>query len=1041
MKLRIACAALLLTALQTVQVRAADKDQPVPPDHVERVKKGTALFKSHVRETLEKHCLECHGGKSLKGDFDLSSREKLIESGFVGKTAADSQLVKVIMHAEEPHMPLKAPKLPDETINRIKQWIDFGAPYDKPLVDKPSRAKGPLEITDNDRNFWSFRRLSNQAVPTVKNEAWCRTPIDRFIVQKQEAAGVKPNGPAAKRSLLRRAYFDLTGLPPSPEDVDAFVNSTDPDAWPKVIDKLLESPHYGERWARHWMDIARFAESHGYEQDYDRPTAYHYRDFLIKALNQDLPYDQFVQWQLAGDELEPNNPLAMMATGFLGGGAFPTQLTEAEFESARYDELDDMVTTTGVGFLGLSLGCARCHDHKFDPVPSRDYYNMMASFTTAIRSEVNLDLDPAENKKRQAAHEAQVAEATQKLQAFEKEKLPAKFKEWLKTYDPKSTELGAWELPKVVSVIGSGKTKYIEQPDGSWLATGNAPNQETITIVLETTSTDVRSIRLEALAHDSLPSKGPGRAPNGNFVVSHLTVDAVALNAAAGTKAVNVPLTNARATHQQNTGVLSVAASLDDDRTMSGWAVDMGGIGKDNAAVFDAQAPIANAGGSKLTLTIDCKHSNPKHALGRFRISLTSRGDAKPEVGRNGPEAGIVAALTALKDKPDEALPQWKTGLGWFAKLDKEWTALNSQLQTLKSKGPQLATSKVLVTTEGYPHLPHHADGRGFPHFYPKTFHLKRGDANQKGDEAQQSFLQVLMPASAKRDDWNVSAPSGWDRTSFRRATLSKWITDVKQGAGPLAARVIVNRLWQHHFGRGIVGTPNDFGLKGDSPTHPELLEWLANDLVSNGWKLKRLHKLILQSAVYQQSGDFDEARAKVDRENQLLWRRAPRRLEAEAIRDSMLAVSGQLDATMFGPGTLDQNMKRRSVYFFIKRSGLIPMMMLFDWPEHLVSIGQRQSTTIAPQALMFMNSPQGRHYADAFAKRLASGSSDEAAKSAFRMAFGRSPTVKEQAASVAFLAQQEAKYKAEGRGDAAQVARVDLCQAVLSMNEFVYVD
>lgn len=1041
MILRIACAAVMATGFVSAPVLAADKDQPVPPDHVERVKKGTAIFKSSVREVLEKQCLDCHGGKSVKGDFDLSSREKLIESGFVGKTAADSQLVKLITHAEEPHMPLKAPKLPEETIKNIKQWIDLGAPYDKPFVDKPTRAKGPLEVTDRDRDFWSFRRLQQPAVPSVKNEAWCKTPIDRFIVAKHEAAGLKPNGPAAKRSLLRRAYFDLIGLPPSPEDVDAFVNSTDPDAWPKLIDKLLDSPQYGERWARHWIDIARFAESHGYEQDYDRPTAYHYRDFLIKALNQDMPYDQFVQWQLAGDELAPNEPLAMMATGFLGGGAFPTQLTEAEFESARYDELDDMVTTTGVGFLGLSLGCARCHDHKFDPVPAKDYYNLMASFTTAIRSEVNLDLDPAGNQQRKQAFEAEVAAVTKQLSDYEAAQLPGKFREWLKAYDPASAQLGAWELPKVVSVTGSGKTKYIEQKDGSWLATGNAPNLETITIVLETASPSVKSIRLEALAHDSLPSKGPGRAPNGNFVVSNLAIEAIALNAAAGTKSVNVPLTNARATHQQNTGGLSVAASLDDDRAQSGWAVDMGGIGKDNAAVFDAQTPIAIAGGARLTVTIDCKHSNPKHALGRFRLSLSGRADAKPEVGNNGPEAAVVEALAAMKQKADEASPQWKTALNWYSKTDKDWAALNDKLQSMKSKGPQLATSKVLVTSEGYPHLPHHADGRGFPHFYPKTFHLKRGDANQKGDEAQQSFLQVLMPATKKTDDWKVAPPAGWDRTSFRRATLSKWITDVNDGAGPLAARVMVNRLWQHHFGRGIVGTPNDFGLKGDSPTHPELLEWLASDLVTHGWKLKRLHKLIMLSAVYQQSGDFDEARAKIDRENQLIWRRAPRRLEAEAIRDSMLAVSGQLDATMFGPGTLDQNMKRRSVYFFIKRSGLIPMMMLFDWPEHLVSIGQRGTTTIAPQALMFMNSPQGRAYAEAFAKRLPTDSTEAAAKTAFRLAFGRAPSEKEQAASIAFLTQQEAKYKTEGRADAAQIARADLCQAVMGMNEFVYAD
>ena len=287
--------------MATQPADAAD-EKTVPPDHAERVKKGLVLFNGGVRATLKKHCLDCHGGKSTKADFDLSSRDALMESGFVEKSAADSYLVSLIRHSEEPHMPFKKPKLPEATIKQIEQWIELGAPYDKPLVEKAGNSEpAEMVVTNEDRKFWSFQPLKWVKPVGVKNEAWVRSPIDHFVLLKQEELGLHPNDPASRRVLIRRAYFDLLGLPPTPEQVEAFVNDPDEEAWPKLIDELLESTHYGERWARHWLDVARFAESHGYEQDYDRKFAYHYRDFLIKALNDDLPYDDFVRWQLAGD--------------------------------------------------------------------------------------------------------------------------------------------------------------------------------------------------------------------------------------------------------------------------------------------------------------------------------------------------------------------------------------------------------------------------------------------------------------------------------------------------------------------------------------------------------------------------------------------------------------------------------------------------------------------------------------------------------------------------------------------------------------------
>ncbi len=728
--------------------RAADE---VPADHPARMKAGLALFKKHVRPLLVKHCLECHGGKKVEGEFDLGSRELLVESGMLEDDAESSQFYLTITHDEEPYMPHEKDKLPEVAIKHIGEWVNLGAPYDKPLVKNPGTAgKKDIVVTEDDRKFWSFRRLARRELPPVKDEKWTRTPVDRFILAQLEERGIRPNGPANRRTLIRRAYFDLIGLPPTPAEIESFISDPDPQAYEKLLDRLLASPHYGERWARHWMDVARFGESHGYEQDYDRPHAYHYRDFLIKSLNQDMAYDQFVRWQIAGDEFAPDDSLAMTATGFLGAGAFPTQLTENEFESARYDELDDMVQTTASAFLGITVGCARCHEHKSDPIPSSDYYQLASIFTTTIRSEIELD--------------------------------------------------------------------------------------------------------------------------------------------------------------------------------------------------------------------------------------LTGGGDE-----------------------------------------DKK--------------------TKVQVSSEGFPHMKHHADGRGYPHFYKETFLLKRGDVNQKERPVSQGFLQVLMSGGKDASHWKVAAPKDWKRTSFRRAALANWLTDSEHGAGHLAARVIVNRVWQHHFGAGIVSTPNDFGHLGQRPTHPELLDWLASNLIANGWKLKRLHKLMMTSAVYLQNSDADDARKRVDPENLYHWQRTPRRLDGEAIRDAMLHVGGKLDATMYGPGTLDEKMQRRSIYFFVKRSKLIPTMMLFDWPEHLVSIGQRSNTTIAPQALMLMNNPLSRSCAEGFAQRLAGRTGDEAIIGAFETALGRRPSDDEVASANAFIANQAASYRQANNPKADALALADFCQAVLCLNEFAFVD
>jgi cytochrome c553 len=786
--------------------------QPLPADHAEKMARSQELFTKTVRQLLTDRCLKCHGGEKTRAGFNLATREGLLKGGdngvavLAGK-AKESRVLKLLRHEDEPHMPSNASKLSDADIERIAAWIDLGAAYDKPLIASIAGVKKPMTITDDDRRFWSFQPLRRVEPPKLKHEAWCKTTLDRFILAKLEAKGIGPNPEVDKRTLLRRAYFDLIGLPPTPEETAQFLNDTSANAYERTIDRLLDSPHYGERWARHWLDLARFAESHGYEQDYDRPTAYHYRDFVIKALNLDLPYDKFVKWQIAGDEIDPENPLALMATGFLAAGTHSTQITANQVEKERYDELDDMSRTIGTSMLGLTVGCARCHDHKYDPISVVDYYRLLSTFTTTVRSDMDVNIDPVNYKK--------------------------------------------------------AKTKW-------------------------------------DMEHESL-----------------------------------------------------VGALRDYEQSPSTF---------------------------------------PDHQL--------------------APRSSY----------------------------DTRWQTLQRAVAKHAKSKPQPKTVKAMISSEGVPAVRTHTQGGDF---LEHTHFLKRGDPNQKGEIASQGFMQVLMRNPDQEKRWLKTPPKRW-HTSYRRWALADWLCDTEAGAGHLLARVIVNRLWQHHMGRGIVGTPSDFGYQGERPTHPELLDFLATELIKNGWLMKPMHKLIMLSAAYMQSSDPDSGKMAVDPDNKLVWRRPRTRLEAETIRDAMLAVSGTLDPKPFGPGTLDPNHKRRSIYFFVKRSQLVPMMTLFDAPDSLQGQEQRATTIIAPQALMLMNNSNIRGYARSFAARIGSkdGSTPEdAVRAGYLIALARLPCEEELRESTQFVKEQLESYRAANKGDAPQVALADFCQVLMELNEFIYVD
>ncbi|HEV7223138.1 MAG TPA: DUF1553 domain-containing protein, partial [Pirellulales bacterium] len=617
-----------------------------------------------------------------------------------------------------------------------------------------------------------------------------------------------------------------------------------------------------------------------------------------------------------------------------------TQITKNQVEKERYDELDDMSAVTGTSLLGLSIGCARCHDHKFDPIPTRDYYRLLSTFTTTVRSEIELDLDRETYQKAKAAYELAHAPLVEALAKYEREQLPSRFDAWLAAR-PAEPSPGKWLVLDLDSYQSKGGATLSPLDDGSLLAGGKNPDHDEYTFVATTNLKNITAVRIEALAHESFPKSGPGRAGNGNFALTELKLTATPLAGDANPLAVK--LANAKAAFEQKG--LAVAGAIDDDAG-SAWAVDPE-FGKNHAAVFECETPIGFDGGARLTFTLKFDN-NTGHSIGRPRLSVTTAAKPVGLEGENGPQALAEIAAVVERSGGRPSAEDKLALLKWYRPLDAEWRKLSQAVKDHAAQAPRPQLTKALISTEGLPAVRLHTQGGDF---LEATHFLDRGDPNRKQDVATQSFLQILMNSPEQESHWRAEPPAGW-RTSYRRRSLANWITDADAGAGVLLARVIVNRLWQHHLGQGIVATASDFGAQGEPPTHPELLDWLAAELIRNGWRLKPIHRLIMTSAVYLESSADDPAKAALDPANKLVWRRPPRRLEAEIIRDSILSVGGLLDERMFGPGTLDENQKRRSIYFFIKRSKLIPMMVLFDAPDSLSGIGVRPNTTIAPQAL-----------------------------------------------------------------------------------------
>lgn len=1012
MKLFARIAVLLVTTL-SVAAQAADDD-------------GVQFFEQKIRPVLVQHCYSCHSvqaheAKKLQGALFLDTAAGVAAGGETGVVvvkgkSAESLLLKALRY-DGMEMPPTG-KLPDEVIADFAKWIDMGAP-DPRGGDAPVKPKREINIEEG-KKWWAFQPLNN--APPVD----AAKPIDGFLRQAQQAQGLKPNHPTTKEKLIRRAYFDLIGLPPTPEQVAAFVNDASPQAFEKVIDELLASPAYGERWARHWLDAARFAESGGYEFDGFRPGAFHYRDWVIRALNNDMPYDQFVRQQLAGDKMAPEDYLASAATGFLVAGPYPGQITAKTVERIRYDQLDDMMMTIGGSMLGLTLGCVRCHDHKYDPIQQRDYYALAASLGKTSHGSRFLDPDPAASAAVLAQHTMAHEKVLEASRAFAMTELPAKFDAWRNAELPKQPDAPRWQVLEPVS-FDSERSWLKRSPGGivafdagiipGTLLTRNGEkrgvrNEELQSIVYRTHQKNIHSVRLDALTDKTLPSRGPGLNGDGSFQLVELKVTARPITAAANQPPVELKLKPVFAAFADPDQPINHAV---DGQPGTAWVVNATAR-KDNAAVFELETPLAGfPGGTELVWELKFRDGG----LGRIRCSVSTEPNPATWAGDLAPQhLGEIRAILAANGNtlPEALRPEM---LRWFAPFDESAGKVLRDEQAHFAARPRPPIHEIYTTVDG---------GQD-------VFLLRRGEVDNKQGKSDPGVIQVLFRGDA------AATPAASPSTD-PRVMLATWMTDVDRGAGPLLARVMANRVWQHHFGEGIVGTPNDFGFQGERPSHPELLEYLASELVRGGWKLKPLHRLLMLSDAYQQSNEVDPANLAIDPANRYLWHFRPRRLEAETIRDALLVAGGNLDTAMFGQSVLD-NTTRRSVYLRVKRSELIPIMTMFDAPEPTQSIGERIVTTVPTQALAMMNSPMVRQQAEKLAARIHPNKDVPLATSidrGYQIAFSRTPTDAERTRMLAFVEQQRTAMGAE-TPESTDKALVEFCQVMLCLNEFVYID
>ncbi len=962
-------------------------------------------FEKDIRPLLRERCIECHGPKKQKGALRLDARAFAFKGGengavFVpGKSAESEIIVRVTSADPDEVMPSKGERLTPAQIGALREWINAGAVWPETDGDRAA-------AHDQRLDHWAWQPIKRPRVPGEGH------PIDAFIRAKLAEKSLALSPEADRRILIRRLTFDLLGLPPTPEEVAAFVADADPRAYEKLVDRLLASPHYGERWARHWLDIAHYADTHGFERDQRRDNAWRYRDWVIRALNADQPYDAFLREQIAGDVLRPGDPAAVTATGFLAAGPWDF-VGQAETPSpvlkrlARADDLDDMVTQVMTAACGVTVNCARCHDHKLDPISQREYYALWSVFAGVKRGERDVD----------AGEVRRLAEQRQRLSS----ELTA-----AKTQLAKLENHGL----DLADIVGGG--------DGTGSGTKGA-------------GLHVETGRRQDGPLAQLTPKANVFAPvEGDFV------DGVVLPngdggaevpvSTTGLKVRGVPKSSGEAWDAIRNGPINPQGTTkigDVDFAADGHALL--GLHANAAVTFDLGPMRAALKVGALRFHADVGYGGRPDADTAADVRVFLDGELAFVTERIGPKSGRIFMSVAL---PETArfltlmATDGRDGIGFdqvFFGDPRIAATAPSALTEAESAERDWLTVLIPKLEQQLKAVPAPAKVYAVVSETPPAVHvLHRGDPEQPRDEVAPAALALV--ANLQPELAPAQSAEG-----TRRCALADWIT---APANPLTRRVLVNRLWHYHFGTGIVDTPSDFGTGGGRPSHPELLDWLAEEFAARGWSLKAMHRLICTSATYRQrSGDRSLESVKVDAANRLLWHFPPRRLDAESLRDAVLAVSGKLNGEMFGPGYRDfdyveeyapvykyltpdkPELWRRSVYRFVVRTTTQQFLTTLDCPNPANLTPSRNVTTTALQSLALLNNDFMQKQAGYFAERVkAEAGDDPGAQSAraFALAFGRNPTVAERDAAIAL---------ARSRGLA------QLCRMLLNANEYVYVD
>lgn len=938
-------------------------------------------FARDIRPILSNHCFKCHGPAKQEAGIRLDFREGALKRKTIVPGNADvSRMIRKVLADDEERMPPAdaGPRLKPEQVAKLRAWIAQGAEYSP---------------------HWAYVKPHARPLPTVVDRAWPRNPVDRFILAELERAGLKPSPEAERATLIRRLSLDLLGLLPAPRDVDAFVNDTRPDAYERLVDRLLASPHYGERQGRHWLDLARYADSNGYTIDGER-SIWPWRDWVIAAFNRNLPFDRFTIEQLAGDLLPSPTTDQLVATGFHRNTSFNEE-GGTNPEQFRVERTVDRTNTTGSVWLGLTVGCAQCHDHKYDTISTKEYYQLYAFLNSADEPRVLLPTD--KQKAQMTALQAELAGA--RAEAAKRKKSPKDLDKILAGLE-KDTH-GGWKpiYPKSAKSEQGATLDALE--DRSVLAKGKVGAADTYTVHGVAPETGaVSAIRIEALTHPSLPKKGPGRASNGNFVLSDFTFD---------TDGGPPKLGRAIADHSQP-GYDVNDVLLGDPR--KGWAVNSDKPAErnvDRQAVFILKRPREVREGQTFVFTLRFSELPKGYALGRFRIAVTY---AAPRFL----ELPLVAQNLVLLDRARRSPKDMESLERVLFEVPAETAKIKRLEKEIKALEGTIATTLIIRERQ-----------------QPRRTHIqKRGDFLTLGDEVSPAGFAALPPVR----------PHGKQPT---RLDLARWLVSADN---PLTPRVVSNRIWQQYFGKGLVETENDFGIQGTLPSHPELLDWLALEFVRQDWDMKAMHRLIVTSATYRQSSALRKDLREKDPNNRLLGRQERLRLEAEVIRDAALSASGLLTGKLGGPGvyppqppeifSFTQNARpwpeskgpdryRRGMYTFIWRQCQHPLLTTFDGPDAQVACTRRNRSNTPLQALHLANDPTFVEIADGLAKRITrDGPADDTGRVrlGFRLCFARSPGATEESRLVEYVSQAR-----QAAGDRAWFL---LARALLNLDEFI---